>query len=716
MFGKKSSKSSGKWGSKSRRGRIHEAATAVFEPLEGRRLMSTVIVIGDGSVGSPVEDKAFTNNQVATVAAYTPQGQALDCSGFSAQITWGDGQVSDGTIGPKVSGDYYAIEGSHTYAEGGAYPISVDVTASDGTSAHEEVETADVADAPLAMTDWLVTATAGQETTSTVATLIDSNPDAPVSDYTARLFWGDDSSQQPDPGQVISLGGGKFEVVGTHTYAAEGTYYIQVVVQDIDGGIAQTVSTAQVSAASTTTTNTNSGQNPNSNNGSTGSGPTGTGPTGTGPTGTGPTGSGPTGNSTGGNPPQSGSAGSNNNSGGAGSNGNGPTGGSSNGNGPTGSNSGPTNGTDLSVLVNGDQVVPAKAKDLHLNEIFGTEKINVPVAVQNVGTDPARGSAVVDIYVSTSSTIDATSKLLSKKTIEVNLQPGGEQDLTVGVAVPKTLATGGRYYLVARLNTPIQETGGPGANDTGATATGFEFVGTPNYNLPVFSNGTYFRFIRDLFNGNLAITTRSGAADPSNAFSFVKAFEAEVPFPYLDNASPRQPTIGVGINLNAVGGAFMTELAGDVRSYYQSQGNNSWNSLTDAQVIAKLKAEAKPYGAVIHAPVALSSDDDDALSQERVATFAASAQTKLGAAWDNLNSYVQVAAIDLNYNVKGGLGAFPTFVSDLQAGDLLRAAFHLVDAKRTTQPGNPGLTARTEAEFQNVLMENQSDLGNLSGL
>jgi hypothetical protein len=71
-----------------------------------------------------------------------------------------------------------------------------------------------------------------------VATFTDDNPTAPLTDYTtspggAVITWGDGSS--PSAGTVTQPGGlgTVFEVSGTHTYAANGTYTISVKVTDV---------------------------------------------------------------------------------------------------------------------------------------------------------------------------------------------------------------------------------------------------------------------------------------------------------------------------------------------------------------------------------------------------------------------------------------------------------------------------------------------------
>jgi hypothetical protein len=57
-------------------------------------------------------------------------------------------------------------------------------------------------------------------TNVTVATFVDINSPGPVGAYTAAINWGDGTTS---PGTIIGLGGGSFNVTGSHTYADEGT-------------------------------------------------------------------------------------------------------------------------------------------------------------------------------------------------------------------------------------------------------------------------------------------------------------------------------------------------------------------------------------------------------------------------------------------------------------------------------------------------------------
>jgi Bacterial Ig-like domain (group 3) len=106
-----------------------------------------------------------------------------------------------------------------------------------------------------------VTATAGTVLSNvSVATFTDANPGTQPSDYTATIDWGDGTT--PTAGTVQAVSGGGFRVVGTHTYAAAGTFSVHVTVNDINAAgpfnpnpaSASVTGTATVSAAAVTLT------------------------------------------------------------------------------------------------------------------------------------------------------------------------------------------------------------------------------------------------------------------------------------------------------------------------------------------------------------------------------------------------------------------------------------------------------------------------------
>jgi hypothetical protein len=82
------------------------------------------------------EGLPFSNQLVATFTDATPLGGTGD---FTATIHWGDGNTSTGTVvlvGHGASSSSYQVLGGHTYAVGGAYPITVSIVDVGGATAN----------------------------------------------------------------------------------------------------------------------------------------------------------------------------------------------------------------------------------------------------------------------------------------------------------------------------------------------------------------------------------------------------------------------------------------------------------------------------------------------------------------------------------------------------------------------------------------------------
>jgi PKD domain len=191
------------------------------------------LVVTMSSVSGAVEGASFS-----AVAAHFSGGAGP----YTATIAWGDGQTSPGNISiPNAN----SVSGSHTYLEEGAYTVSVTVTDSTGVTAGGSTSTS-VADAALAVSGASVTAVEGAAFSGTLASFTDADPSGSVTDYSATINWGDQTSSA---GTVTASGTGGFVVSGSHVYAEEGSYAVTVTVSDAGGANATTTSSAGVTDA-----------------------------------------------------------------------------------------------------------------------------------------------------------------------------------------------------------------------------------------------------------------------------------------------------------------------------------------------------------------------------------------------------------------------------------------------------------------------------------
>ncbi len=97
----------------------------------------------------------------------------------------------------------------------------------------------------LTATGTPVTATEGTAFSGQVASFSDADGD-PASHYTATITWGDGNTST---GTIQSNGSGGFNVIGTNTYAEEGSYPVTITITDTDGSTAMAASTASVADA-----------------------------------------------------------------------------------------------------------------------------------------------------------------------------------------------------------------------------------------------------------------------------------------------------------------------------------------------------------------------------------------------------------------------------------------------------------------------------------
>lgn len=181
------------------------------------------------------------------VATFTDDDPLANPGSFTATIDWGDGSpATAGTIG--ASDTTFIVLGQHTYADEGAFTVTVtiaDQPPGTGTATATPTGTVTESDS-LSGSPRTFSAPAGASFTTTVATFTDTLASAVPSDFLATINWGDATTSAG----TVTGGGGTFQVSGTHTYAAAGTYPVVVTLSDDPPGTAtaQTTSTAHVAS------------------------------------------------------------------------------------------------------------------------------------------------------------------------------------------------------------------------------------------------------------------------------------------------------------------------------------------------------------------------------------------------------------------------------------------------------------------------------------
>lgn len=186
------------------------------------------------SVGPPVPPVSATASNFTaplnvasspTVATFTDPAGADVIANYTATIDWGDGTPATPGVITAGTGGSFLVGGTHTYTALGTYNLTVTIThlTSAATIVNPVGTVINPAD-PVTATPVNVTATTGVPATNVlVATFKDPNGAGALANYAAVIDWGDGT---PTSAGTITYNATTqtFSVVGTHTFAAAGTY------------------------------------------------------------------------------------------------------------------------------------------------------------------------------------------------------------------------------------------------------------------------------------------------------------------------------------------------------------------------------------------------------------------------------------------------------------------------------------------------------------
>jgi hypothetical protein len=171
---------------------------------------------------------------VYTGIFYGPSNCACD---YYAYNYWGDATSSSAGLS-NYSQDYFALTGTHTYAEEGPYTTTMDAYDNWGAAASGSGSSS-VADAALTPSGKTFYGAVKKSLTEEVATFGDADPGGVVSDYNATINWGDGSSS------AGTIGTG-FTVTGIHKYTHVGTYTVTTTINDAGGASTTATGTAHI--------------------------------------------------------------------------------------------------------------------------------------------------------------------------------------------------------------------------------------------------------------------------------------------------------------------------------------------------------------------------------------------------------------------------------------------------------------------------------------
>ena len=178
----------------------------------------------EGSSAGGVVVSFTTNNPIAA---------AID---FAATITWGDGRQSAGTVEPDGRGGFVVL-GTHTYADGGSYAVTVTVADNAGGGTAAASGSAAIANVPPAV-DLTGPAAGSVFAAGTAVTLTGSFADPNMADDHGAMFTLTRAGAAPvTVAATVGAGGAVQTVVnGGDAPLAPGVYHLGLTVTDKDGG------------------------------------------------------------------------------------------------------------------------------------------------------------------------------------------------------------------------------------------------------------------------------------------------------------------------------------------------------------------------------------------------------------------------------------------------------------------------------------------------
>jgi hypothetical protein len=193
--------------------------------------------------GIPVYGTEGQNLIGVPVATFISDNPLATATGFSATITWGNGNTTPGVItqvGSTATTSEFEVTGSNIYlsVSGSPFAIAVNVSSTSGSTLPTIATTATITQTPISVSVFPVSAKAGAPTPANllVGTFTDTGGADPLADYSVTVNWGDGSSNTTATGVVITpVGGNTYNITApTHTYSTPGFYVLVVSVTDTD--------------------------------------------------------------------------------------------------------------------------------------------------------------------------------------------------------------------------------------------------------------------------------------------------------------------------------------------------------------------------------------------------------------------------------------------------------------------------------------------------
>jgi hypothetical protein len=226
----------------------------VFNPgSPGLTSNAQALTVTDTALTGTSETISATEGQAlpsVLVARFTDPGSDGTTNDYSATVTWDDGggqsHTTAGTIQSAGNNTFDVLAANNVaYAEEGNHAVTVTITDQGGSTVTVNSAAA-VADAALSASTSGISPAEGSSFTGVVASFTDADANGTASDYTATITWGDGHTTT---GSVSPNQANGFDVAGTHTYAEDGAYTLNVQISDAGGATASTSTSITVADA-----------------------------------------------------------------------------------------------------------------------------------------------------------------------------------------------------------------------------------------------------------------------------------------------------------------------------------------------------------------------------------------------------------------------------------------------------------------------------------
>jgi hypothetical protein len=187
------------------------------------------------------EKKLVEGKSISASYIFSDRNPSSNTSDFTATIDWGDGTVDNANLSGEIG--TFTVNNAHVYLDSNKYTVTLTVIDNDPANPHDNpatlttTKTIRVADAQIHVNP-AETLTIGADGVvgagQILGNLADDNEFADPKDLSVLINWGDKTDLDFFGGEVVKNEAGilVIQTLGTHQFANEGTYKVQLTILD----------------------------------------------------------------------------------------------------------------------------------------------------------------------------------------------------------------------------------------------------------------------------------------------------------------------------------------------------------------------------------------------------------------------------------------------------------------------------------------------------